>query len=58
MSDEAVRGPELVPPLVAVPWVPEARLVEDRRGAQLRQGREYARDLEAVATLAGRRSAR
>src|SRR5918998_4541973 len=47
---------ELVAPFVALPWVPDARLVEDMRLAQLCHGREYARDLEAVALLARRRT--
>ncbi len=46
---------ELVKPLVALPWVSEHALVENMRSAQLCQGREYARDLEAVASLAALR---
>ena len=48
---------DLVTPLVALPWVSEAALVENMRVAQLCHGREYARDLEAVAGLAAMRQA-
>ena len=50
MSDD-----ELVKPLVGLPWVSESAVVENMRFAQLCQGREHARDLEAVASLAALR---